>query len=60
MPRSPAWFEERGFQRVSLTGPGYDQCVGAHRRIARPEPLEPDAVMFAFTNHHTGTGPVRS
>jgi hypothetical protein len=60
VPDICAWFEERGFQRVSLTSADYVQCAGAHRRTAPPEPLEPDAVMFAFTNHHTKTGPVRS
>jgi hypothetical protein len=60
VPDICAWFEERGFERVSLTSADYVQCVGAHRRTAPPEPLEPGAVMFAFTNHHTKNGPVRS
>ena len=60
VPHICAWFEQRGFQRVSLTSADHVQCVGAHRRAAPPEPLEPDAVMFAFTNHHTKNGPVRA
>ena len=60
VPGICAWFEQRDFERVSLTSADYVQCVGAHRRAARPEPLEPDAVMFTFTNHHTKNGPVRS
>jgi hypothetical protein len=59
VPRICDWFEERGFDRVSLTSADQLQCVGAHRRTAPPEPLEPNAVMFAFTNHHTKNGPVR-
>src|ERR1700677_899452 len=55
-----AWFEQSGFERVSLTSPNFVQCVGAHRRIAPSVPLEPDAVMFAFTNHNPRTGPTRS
>ena len=60
VPRICAWFEQRDFQRVALTSPDYVQCVGVHRRLAPPEPLDPDAVMFTFTNHHARTGPVRS
>ena len=52
-------FEERGFERTWLSDPGYIQCAGAHRRIAPPEPLDADAVMFTFTSHRTRTGPVR-
>jgi hypothetical protein len=60
VPRVCAWFEQGGFERVALTSADYLQCVGAHRRAAPPVPLEPDAVMFAFANHHTRTGPARS
>jgi hypothetical protein len=60
VPRLCAWFEQRAFERVSQTSPDFLQCVGAHRRTAPPDPLEPDAVMFAFTSHHTRNGPVRS
>lgn len=60
VPQVCAWFEASGFQRVALTSPNFVQCVGAHRRTAPPAPLEPDAVMFTFTNHHSGNGPLRS
>jgi hypothetical protein len=60
VPRICAWFEQRDFQRMALTSPSYVQCVGVHRRMAPPEPLAPNAVMFTFTNHRTRTGPVRA
>jgi hypothetical protein len=60
VPRICAWFEQRDFQRMALTSPSYVQCVGVHRRLAPPEPLAPNAVMFTFTNHRTRTGPVRA
>ena len=60
VPQLCAWFEQRAFERVSLTSANYVQCVGAHRRTAPPDPLQPGAVMFAFTGHHSRNGPVRS
>jgi hypothetical protein len=60
VPQVCAWFEERDFEQVWLSGPGYRQCTGAHRRTAPPIPLDQDAVMFAFTNHDATTGPHRS
>jgi len=60
VPQVCAWFEERGFERVWLSSPDYAQCAGAHRRTAAPDPLDPDAVMFAFTGHDIRTGPARS
>jgi hypothetical protein len=60
VPRVCAWFEERDFERRWLSSPDHAQCVGAHRRTAPPAPLDPQATMFAFTNHHTKTGPPRS
>ena len=60
VPQLCAWFEERSFERLWLSSPDYAQCVGAHRRTAPPDPLDPDAVMFAFTNHNPRTGPARS
>ncbi len=61
VPQICAWFEERDFERVWLSAPErHPQCTGAHRRTAPPVPLEPDAVMFAFTNHDLRTGPARS
>jgi hypothetical protein len=60
VPQICAWFTERGFEQVWLSGPEYRQCTGAHRRTAPPIPLDPNAVMFAFTNHDVTTGPPRS
>ena len=60
VPQICAWFEERAFDRVWLSGPQRRQCTGAHRRTAPPIPLDPNAVMFAFTNHDVKTGPSRS
>jgi len=60
VPQVCAWFEERDFERVWLSGPEYGQCTGAHRRTAPPVPLDPGAVMFAFTSHDIKTGPSRS
>ena len=60
VPQICAWFEERAFDRVWLSGPQRRQCTGAHRRTAPPIPLDPNAVMFAFTNHDVRTGPSRS
>jgi hypothetical protein len=58
VPQVCAWFEERDFSRVWLAEPGSLECGGAHRRTAPPVPLEPDAVMFAFTDHGR-RGPAR-
>ena len=60
VPQICDWFEQRGFERCWLASPNYVQCAGAHRRIAPPEPLDPTAVMFTFTNHNPATGPARS
>ena len=59
VPQVCAWFEERGFERVWLSGPDYQECVGAHRRTGPPVPLEPGAVMFTMRNRprHTGETP---
>jgi Putative methyltransferase len=59
VPQVCAWFEERGFERVWLSGPGYGQCCGAHRFTASPVPLERDAVMFRFSDHDVHRGPDR-
>jgi hypothetical protein len=60
VPQICAWFEERGFERVWLSGPERRQCTGAHRRTAPPLPLDLNAIMFTFTNHDIRTGPSRS
>lgn len=59
VPQVCAWFEERGFERVWLSGPEHLQCCGAHRFTAAPAPLERDAVMFRFTGHDVRRGPDR-
>ena len=60
VPQICAWFEEHGFEQAWLSPPDCTQCTGAHRRIAPPDPLDPDAVMFTFTDHNPKTGPSRS
>ena len=59
VPQVCAWFEQRDFERIWLSGPDYYECVGAHRRTSPPVPLEPGAVMFTMRNHprHTGETP---
>lgn len=60
-PQVCAWFEERGFERVSFSGdaePG-GQRVAAHRFTGTPAPLERDAVMFTFIGH-VAQGPART
>jgi hypothetical protein len=59
VPQVCAWFEERDFERVWLSSPGYNECAGTHRRTAPSVPLEPDAVMFTMTDHNRRAGPVR-
>lgn len=58
VPQVCAWFEERGFEQTWLSGPGFRQCVGTHRRVSPPDPLTPGAVMFTFTGHHPASGPL--
>jgi hypothetical protein len=48
VPQVCAWFEERGFERLWVSDPQYENCCGAHRFTATPAPLEADATMFAF------------
>jgi hypothetical protein len=59
VPQVCAWFEDRGFERLWLSDPGYRQCVGAHRFTGTPAPLEAAAAMFAFTGHDALRGPRR-
>src|SRR5579863_9940360 len=59
VPQVCAWFEERGFEQVWLSGPEHGQCCGAHRFTASPVPLERDAVMFRFNDHDVRRGPDR-
>ena len=60
VPQICAWFEERDFERVWLSEPGYRQGCGAHRFTGTPAPLEENATMFAFTGHDVRQGPRRS
>jgi hypothetical protein len=48
VPQACAWFEDRGFERVWVSDPGYKPCCGAHRFTAAPALLEPGATMFTF------------
>jgi hypothetical protein len=60
VPQVCAWFEERGFERVWLSDPGYRQCCGAHRFTGPAAPLEDAATMFTFTDHDVLRGPRRA
>ena len=60
VPQICAWFEERGFERVWVSGPQYRACCGAHRFTAAPAPLEENAAMFAFAGHDLRQGPPRA
>jgi hypothetical protein len=42
------WFEERGFDRVWLSGPEADFGLGAHRFRGEPQPLTTGTRMFTF------------
>ena len=53
VPQVCAWFEERGFERVWLSGPEYQHCCGAHRFTGTPAPLERDATMFTFNPYRS-------
>jgi hypothetical protein len=48
VPQVCAWFEERGFERVWVSDPGFEQCCGAHRFTGTPSPLETGVTMFTF------------
>jgi len=50
VPQVCAWFEERGFERLWVSDPGYRHCCGAHRFTGTPAPLEEGATMFAFSS----------
>jgi hypothetical protein len=60
VPQVCAWFEDRGFDPVWVSGPRYRECCGAHRFTGSPAPLEPDATMFSFTVYDPETGPARA
>lgn len=48
VPQVCAWFEERGFEPVSLTGDELPYAVGVHRFAGQTEPLAHGAKMFTF------------
>jgi hypothetical protein len=60
VPQVCAWFEERGFERVWLSGSEFRQCCGAHRFTRAPSLLEADASMFSFVPYDPLTGPPRA
>jgi SAM-dependent methyltransferase len=45
------WFEQRGFERVWLSGPDIVCGVGAHRFAGPSVPLEPARRMFTFVGY---------
>ncbi|MEU4222990.1 hypothetical protein AB0F17_01740 [Nonomuraea sp. NPDC026600] len=47
VPAICEWFEEDGFERVSLDSDGR-YGVGVHRYAGSPRPLEPGVRMFTF------------
>lgn len=51
VPAITSWFERAGFAESFLTPEGHDLCVGAHRHLAEPEPLEPGLSMFEFIGY---------
>jgi len=59
VPQVSAWFEERGFERLWVSGPQHRQCCGAHRFTGVPAPVEDGASMFTFTSHDPEAGPPR-
>jgi hypothetical protein len=58
-PQVCTWYEERGFERLWVSEPGFPAGVGAHRFMGTPEPLELGSAMFDFTGHDVGRGPQR-
>ena len=47
-PQICDWYEERGFERVWISGPDVRYGVGAHRRVLDPVPLDAGQRMFEF------------
>ena len=47
-PQVAQWFEERGFERVWLSGPEVSYGVGVHRFTAEPQPFQAGAKLFDF------------
>ncbi|MBC2904100.1 methyltransferase domain-containing protein [Streptomyces cupreus] len=47
------WLEERGFERVWVTGTEIPYGVGAHRFTGEPLPLVPGQRMFTFVGYDT-------
>ena len=51
VPQICAWYEQHGFEEVSLTPPDVQLCVGVHRHVADPVPLERGVRMFEFVGY---------
>lgn len=51
LPLIGSWFAREGFAETFLTPEGIDLCVGTHRRVADPVPLEAGASMFEFIGY---------
>jgi hypothetical protein len=48
VPLICGWFEELGFERRWLSGPGESYGVGVHRCAGEPQALAPGERMFTF------------
>jgi hypothetical protein len=48
VPLICGWFEERGFERLWVSGPDAGFGVGVHRFGGEPRPLPPGAGLFTF------------
>jgi hypothetical protein len=51
VPLICGWFEERGFERLWVSGPDAGFGVGVHRFGGEPRPLPPGAGLFAFVGY---------
>ena len=51
VPVVAGWFEREGFAEVFRSPEELDLYVGAHRRVAEPDPLEPGRSMFEFIGY---------
>lgn len=51
VPLICGWFEERGFERLWVSGPDAGFGVGVHRFGGEPRPLSPGAGLFTFVGY---------
>ena len=51
VPLICGWFEERGFERLWVSGPDAGFGVGVHRFGGEPRPLPRGACLFAFVGY---------